>query len=144
GEKDSNIVNEFGCLTGDIEKGFAESEVIVEDRFEIPFIDHAYLEPEAGISWLDDYGTINIRVCSQVIEHFRDVAEVLNLPHNKVRYIGTMIGGGFGGKEDITVESFIALLTLKTKKPVRLVYTREESLLAKFSYCFITGNITSG
>jgi len=130
GEKDSNIVNEFGCLTGDIEKGFAESEVIIEDRFEIPFIDHAYLEPEAGISWLDDYGTINIRVCSQVIEHFRDVAEVLNLPHNKVRYIGTMIGGGFGGKEDITVESFIALLTLKTKRPVRLVYTREESLMA--------------
>ena len=129
GEKESNIVNEFGCINGDIKKGFAESEVIIEDRFEIPFIDHAYLEPEAGISWLDEYGTINIRVCSQVIEHFRDVAEVLNLPHNKVRYIGTMIGGGFGGKEDITVESFIALLTLKTKKPVRLVYTREESLI---------------
>jgi len=128
GEKNSNIVNEFGCITGDIDKGFKASEVIIQDRFEIPFIDHAYLEPEAGISWLDDYGTLNIRVSTQVIEHFRDVAEVLNLPHNKVRYIGTMIGGGFGGKEDITVESFIALLTLKTKKPVRLVYTREESL----------------
>jgi len=79
---------------------------------------------------VDDYGTINIRVSTQVIEHFRDVAEELDIPHNKVRYIGTMIGGGFGGKEDITVESFIALLTLKTKKPVRLVYTREESLMA--------------
>jgi len=128
GEKDSNIVNEFGCVTGDTRKAFKESEIIIEDRFEIPFIDHAYMEPEAGISWLDDDGTINIRVSTQVIEHFRDVAEVLKLPHNKVRYIGTMIGGGFGGKEDITVESFIALLTLKTKKPVRLVYTREESL----------------
>ncbi|MEA1940044.1 MAG: xanthine dehydrogenase family protein molybdopterin-binding subunit [Candidatus Caldatribacteriota bacterium] len=130
GERDSNIVNEFGCHNGDVEKGFGESEVIVEDRFEIPFIDHSYLEPEAGISWLDDYGTINIRVSSQVIEHFRDVAEVLNIPHNKVRYIGTMMGGAFGGKEDITVEAFIALLTSKTKKPVRLVYTREESLMA--------------
>lgn len=130
GERDSNTINEFICHNGDTKKGFLESDVIVEDRFEIPFIDHAYLEPEAGIAWLDEDGTINIRVSSQVIEHFRDVAEVLNLPHNRVRYIGTMMGGGFGGKEDITVESFIALLTLKTKKPVRLVYTREESLMA--------------
>lgn len=129
GESNTNIIGEFGCHQGDIEKGFAQADIIIEDTYKAPFVDHAYLEPEAGISWIDDYGILTIRVSTQVIEHFRDVADVLGLPHNKVRYIGTMMGGGFGGKEDITVETYLALLTWKTKKPVRLVYTREESIL---------------
>jgi CO/xanthine dehydrogenase Mo-binding subunit len=53
---------------------------------------------------------------------------VLNLPQNRVRVIGTFVGGGFGGKEDITVESFLALLAYKTGRPVKLTYTREESI----------------
>ena len=130
GEEVTNIVCEFGCNQGDLKKGFAEAEVIIENTYKVPFVDHAYLETESGIAWIDDYDVINIRVGSQVIEHFRDVADVLGLPHNKVRYIGTMMGGGFGGKEDITVETYLALLTWKTKKPVRLVYTREESILS--------------
>ncbi len=129
GENCTNIIGEFGCSQGDIKRGFAEAELIIEDTYKVSFVDHAYLETEGGIAWIDDYGVINIRVGSQVIEHFRDVADVLGLPHNKVRYIGTMMGGGFGGKEDITVETYLALLTWKTKKPVRLVYTREESIL---------------
>jgi CO/xanthine dehydrogenase Mo-binding subunit len=129
GESKSNIIGKFGCHQGDMEKGFAQADIIIENIYKVPFVDHAYLEPEAGISWIDDYGILNIRVSTQVIEHFRDVADVLGLPHNKLRYIGTMMGGGFGGKEDITVETFLALLTWKTKKPVRLVYTREESIL---------------
>jgi CO/xanthine dehydrogenase Mo-binding subunit len=63
------------------------------------------------------------------VEHYKIVAEVLQLPHNKVRVIGSMVGGGFGGKEDISVEIFLALLALKTKRPVKLTYTREESIL---------------
>ncbi|HBY57172.1 MAG TPA: xanthine dehydrogenase [Candidatus Atribacteria bacterium] len=129
GENNSNIIGQFGCSQGDIIKGFAEADIIIEDTYKVPFVDHAYLETEGGIAWIDDYGVINIRVGSQVIEHFRDVADVLGLSHNKVRYIGTMMGGGFGGKEDITVEAYLALLTWKTKKPVRLFYTREESIL---------------
>ena len=130
GENDTNIIGEFGCGQGDIKKGFAEADIVIEDAYQVSFVDHAYLETEGGISWIDDYEVINIRVGSQVIEHFRDVADVLGLPHNKVRYIGTMMGGGFGGKEDITVETYLALLTWKTRKPVRLVYTREESILS--------------
>jgi len=121
GENNTNIIGEFGCHQGDIEKGFAQADIIIKDTYKVPFVDHVYLEPEAGISWIDDYGILTIRVSTQVIEHFRDVADVLGLPHNKVRYIGTIMGGGFGGKEDITVETYLALLTWKTKKPVRLV-----------------------
>lgn len=130
GESDTNIVSHFKIRKGDVEQGFAQAEVVVENTYRVPFVDHAYLEPESGVAWVDADGVINIRVSTQVVEHFRQVAEVLGLPQNKVRVIGTWVGGGFGGKEDITVESFLALLAWKTKRPVKMTYTREESILA--------------
>jgi CO/xanthine dehydrogenase Mo-binding subunit len=128
-EGKSNIITHFEVLKGDVEKGFSEADVIVENTYRVPFVDHAYIEPESGVAWIDENGVITIRVSTQVIEHFRGVADVLKLPHNRVRVIGTYVGGGFGGKEDITVESFLALLTYKTGRPVKLTYTREESIL---------------
>lgn len=125
-----NIVATWKIDKGDVEAGFAEADQIVENTFTMPFIDHAYLEPEAGVAWVDDQNVINIRVCTQVVEHFRSIAQAVGVPHNKVHVQGTMIGGGFGGKEDITVEIFLALLTKATCRPVKLVYTREESILA--------------
>ena len=125
----SNVITHFEVRKGEVEKGFSEAEVIIENTYRVPFVDHAYLEPESGLAWIDENGVITIRVSTQVIEHFRGVADVLRLPHNQVRVIGTYVGGGFGGKEDITVESFLALLTYKTGRPVKLTYTREESIL---------------
>jgi CO/xanthine dehydrogenase Mo-binding subunit len=126
----SNVITHYEVIKGDIEKGFSEADVIVENTYRVPFVDHAYMEPESGVAWIDENGVITIRVSTQVIEHFRGIADVLNLPHNRVRVIGTYVGGGFGGKEDITVESFLALLTFKTGRPVKLTYTREESILS--------------
>ncbi len=125
-----NVVASWKIRRGDVEAGFAEADLVVENTFTMPFIDHAYLEPEAGVAWMDDQAVINIRVCTQVVEHFRSIAEAVGVPHNRVHVRGTMLGGGFGGKEDITVEIFLALLTKATRRPVRLVYTREESILA--------------
>lgn len=130
GEEDTNIIAHFKSHKGDVEKGFSEADVIVENTYRVPFVDHTYLELESGVAWIDDQGVLTIRVSTQVVEHFRGVAKVLGLPENRVRVIGTMLGGGFGGKEDITVESFIALLAWKTGRPVKLTYTREESILA--------------
>jgi CO/xanthine dehydrogenase Mo-binding subunit len=130
GEGESNLVSQFKIRKGDVEAGFAAADVIVENTYRVPYHDHAYLEPESGVAWVDENEVVNIRVSTQVIEHFRTVAEVLGLPQNQVRVIGTWLGGGFGGKEDITVESFLALLALKTRRPVKLTYTREESFLA--------------
>ncbi len=129
GEEESNIICQYRVKKGNVEEGFSQSDMIVENTYRVPFVDHAYLEPESGVGWIDDNGVITIRVSTQVIEHFRGVADVLGLPHNQVRVIGTMVGGGFGGKEDITVESFLALLVWKTKRPAKLTYTREESIL---------------
>ena len=125
-----NIVARWKIRKGDLEAGFAAADVIVENTYRLPFVEHAYLEPEAGVAWVDDRDVINIRVSTQVVEHFRSVARALGVPQNKIRVQGTMVGGGFGGKEDITVEIFLALLAQHTRRPVRLVYTREESILA--------------
>jgi len=125
-----NIVSKYKVRRGNVQAGFEAADLIVENTFTVQFVDHAYLEPESGVAWVDDRGVVNIRVCTQVVEHFRSIALALGLPHNKVHIQGTMIGGGFGGKEDITVEIFIGLLALATRRPVKLTYTREESIMA--------------
>jgi CO/xanthine dehydrogenase Mo-binding subunit len=130
GENESNVICSYKVRKGDIAEGFDLADVIVENTYRVPMVDHAYLEPESGVAWLDDEGVITIRAATQVIEHFRGIADVLGLPHNKVRVIAPMVGGGFGGKEDITVETYLALLVWKTGKPVSLTYTREESIIA--------------
>jgi CO/xanthine dehydrogenase Mo-binding subunit len=114
-----NIVARWKIRKGNAEAGFAEADLIVENT---------YLEAEAGVAWTDERGVINIRVSTQVIEHFRSIARAVGVPQNKIRIQGTMVGGGFGGKEDITVEIYLALLAKHTHRPVRLVYTREESI----------------
>ena len=125
-----NVVARWKIRKGDVEAGFAVADVVVENTFRVPFVDHAYIEPEAGVAWVDERDVINIRVCTQVVEHFRSIARAVGVPQNRIHIQGTMLGGGFGGKEDITVEIFLALLARHTRRPVRLAYTREESIQA--------------
>jgi CO/xanthine dehydrogenase Mo-binding subunit len=129
-EPSGNVISRWKIRKGDVEAGFREADVVVAHTYRTGFIDHAFIEPEAGVGWLDENGVITLRVATQVIEHFRDVANVLGLPHSRVRIIAPYIGGGFGGKEDVTVEVFLGLLVWKTMRPVRLCYSREESILA--------------
>ncbi len=125
-----NVVARWKIRKGDVKAGFAAADLIVENTYRVPFVEHAYLEPESGVAWVDERGVINIRVSTQVMEHFRTIARTLGVPQNRVRVQGAFVGGGFGGKEDITTELFLALLAQHTRRPVRLVYTREESILA--------------
>jgi len=128
GETENNVIMESHINRGDIEKAFAEADIIIENEYRVPAVDHAYLETESGVAWVDDNGVVTLRVGTQVLEHYRTIAKILGLPHTKVRNMGVMMGGGFGGKEDITVESYLALLAYKTKRPVKMVWSREESL----------------
>jgi CO/xanthine dehydrogenase Mo-binding subunit len=129
-EPTGNVISRWKIRKGDVEAGFREADVVVAETYRTGFIDHAFIEPEAGVGWLDENGVVTLRVATQVIEHFRDVANVLGLPHSRVRIIAPYIGGGFGGKEDVTVEVFLGLLVWKTRRPVRLCYSREESILS--------------
>lgn len=123
---DNNIIARWKVRQGNVKDAFKNCDVVVENRYKTQFQEHAHIEPESGVAWIDENGVINLRVSTQVIEQYRDVAHVLGIPESKVRIIGTIIGGGFGGKEDITVEVFLGLLVWKTGKPVKLTYTREE------------------
>ncbi len=129
-EETGNIISRWKVRKGDIGAGFAAADVIVENTYQTPLIDHAFIEPEVGVGWLDEDGVVTIRVATQVLEHYRDVANVLGVPHSKVRLIAPFVGGGFGGKEDVTVEVYIGLLVWKTHQPVRLLYSREESIIS--------------
>lgn len=116
---------------GDVESAIQGADLVVEETYRSQRVDHAYLEPEAGIGWIDSDGVLTLRVATQVIEHAREIAEILELPHSRVRVIASYMGGGFGGKEDMTVEPFIAALVWRTRRPVRMVWSRQESLLAR-------------
>jgi len=144
-----NLLAHWRIARGDLAAAFACAAVVVEGDYATQLVDAAYLEPEAGVAWIDADGVITIRVSTQVIEHFRDVAEALQVPQNRVRVIGAYLGGGFGGKEDVTVEVYLGLLALKTGRPVKMVWTRAESLLARakrhpYRMRYRTGALASG
>jgi len=124
-----NVLRRWHLRKGDVAEGFRQADVVVEHSYRTPFVDHVYIETETGIGWIDAEGVLTLRVSTQVLEHFRDVADVLALPHTRVRLEGAYLGGGFGGKEDVTVECLLGLLVWKTRRPVRLVFSREESFI---------------
>ena len=126
-----NLLAEWNIDAGDVESAFAEADVVIEGEYETQLVDHAYLEPEAGVAWIDDDGVLTLRVATQVVEHYRDVSRILGVPESKVRVIAPYVGGGFGGKEDMTVEPYLALAAARTGRPVRMQWTRNESLLAR-------------
>jgi CO/xanthine dehydrogenase Mo-binding subunit len=132
---DNNVIAAWKLRKGDVDEAFSKADVIVDGVYSTPRQEHAHLEPEAGVAWTDDMGVLNIRYSTQVIEHYRDIAAILGVPESRVRVIGTILGGGFGGKEDMTVEPYLALLAWKTKKPVKMAYTREEMGFARAKRC---------
>jgi len=148
-EDRGNLLIHWKLRQEDVEEGFRRADVIVERTYRTQRVDHAYLEPEAGVAWVDGDGVVTIRASTQVIEHFREIAEILHLPYNKVRVLAPFLGGGFGGKEDMTVEPYVALLAWKTGRPVRMVWSRQESLLARpkrhpFTMRYKTGATSTG
>jgi CO/xanthine dehydrogenase Mo-binding subunit len=128
---EGNLLARWRIARGDLSDGFARAAVVIEGEYETQLVDAGYLEAESGVAWIDSDGVVTIRLSTQVIEHFRDVADALDLPQNRVRVIGTYLGGGFGGKEDVTVEVYLGLLAWRTGRPVKMVWTRQESLAAR-------------
>ncbi|PIX23237.1 MAG: aldehyde oxidase [Deltaproteobacteria bacterium CG_4_8_14_3_um_filter_45_9] len=122
-----NLLLEFHVIKGDVQRGFKEAEVIVEETYTTTWVDHAYLEPDAGISYLDEEGRITV-VCPTQNVHYdqKEMASALSLPLDQVRVIQCATGGGFGGRLDITVQCLLALAVFHLKKPVKIIYSREE------------------
>jgi xanthine dehydrogenase molybdenum-binding subunit len=115
---------------GNIEQGFQDSDLIFEGTYFTPPYDHAFLEPECSIAHIVEDNRIQVIVGSQIPYQDRSqVAASLDIDESQVRITGALIGGGFGGKEDITSQIHAAMLTNVTRKPVKILYNRQESLI---------------
>ncbi len=126
-----NLFTRTTVRKGDLDQGVKESDVIVEETYRTHLMDHMAMETESSLAYMDPTGVLTIITSTQYpYRDRRQIAPALNLSMNKVRVVQAPIGGGFGRKDDITSEIHAGLLALKTQRPVRLVYTRRDSLIA--------------
>ena len=131
-EEKENLLQEFHFEKRSVEKGFLESDLILEDIFSVPMVDHLYMETEAGVSYWDG-DILTVEAGTQNPFHDREeICRSFGLPLEKVRVKTPLVGGGFGGKDGHTVQLFLALVTIKTKKPAKLVFSREESITTSY------------
>jgi len=126
-----NLLKHIKVRKGDMDAGFAKADLILEHTFHTAITDHAFLEPECSIAVPREDGRMEIYVGSQIPYQDRtQVARVLGWPEEQVRIIGQLMGGGFGGKEDVMGQILAAMLANASRRPVKLLFDRHESLIA--------------
>lgn len=126
----NNILAQYRIRRGDVDSVWDDCAVIVEDTYVTTWQEHAYLQPEAGLSYIDDEGRVTVVVAGQWNhEDLWQINHALGLPEEQVRVIYPAIGGAFGGREDMSVQIVLALATWKLQRPIKTIWTREESIL---------------
>lgn len=129
-EKGSNIFCHYRIRHGDVEAAFAKCETVVEGYYVTPWQEHAYLQPEAGLGFIDEEGRITVQVAGQwTHEDQEQIAHALQLPKDQIRVIYPAIGGAFGGREDMSVQIVLALAAWKLKRPIKVIWNRDESIV---------------
>ncbi len=134
-DKGSNVFCRYRIRKGEVEKAFQEADVIVEGVYQTPAQEHAYLQPEAGLGYIDEEGRVTVIVGGQWTHEDQDqIAHALGLPLDKVRVIYPAIGGAFGGREDMSVQIVLALAAWRLhqrgiNRPVKIIWSREESII---------------
>src|SRR5258708_7698367 len=128
--REGNVLVRGRVACCDVEQAFSEADFQVDGGYETGVAEHAYIEPEAGFARrVGD--TIEIQACTQSPYMDRDdIAKILGIPSQKVRIIPTAVGGGFGSKLDLSVQPFVALAAWKLDRPVRMLYSRTESIIS--------------
>jgi selenium-dependent xanthine dehydrogenase len=125
-----NLLKEINVERGDVQHGFEAAEMIFENTYTTPTMEQAFLEPECSIARPTEEGRFEVYVGSQLPCADRDqIAACLGVPPSEVRVVGTVIGGSFGGKEDIAGQIHAALLAQATGRPVKLLFDRQESIV---------------
>lgn len=116
---------------GDLEKTFADCDIVLERTYHVPAVNQAMMETFRTTCYLDTYGRLVVFSSTQIVYHVRRIiANALGIPKHKVRALKPRIGGGFGAKQTVVTEIFPAFVTWMTKKPSKIIYTREESQIA--------------
>ena len=133
-DRENNILHHNRIRKGDVEAGFAEAAVVIETEYRTPAQEHAFLQPEAGLAYIDDEGRVTVEVAGQwVHEDQGQIAHALDLPVDKVRVKYPAIGGAFGGREDMSVQIVLALAAWRLHargidRPIKIIWSREESI----------------
>lgn len=126
----SNVLLHVPIRKGDLAQGFAQAAVILEETFSTSWQEHAYLQPDAGIAFIDEQGRVVIETAGQWLhEDRRQIALTLQLPEEQIVVRYATIGGAFGGREDLAVQHLLALAAWKLRRPVALVWNRAESII---------------
>lgn len=127
---DSNICVHYKIRKGNVEEGFAKADAIVESEYHTPVQEHAYLQPEAGLAYIDEDGRITVACGGQwTHEDQHQVAHALGMPNENIRVIYHAVGGAFGGREDMSVQIVLALAAWKLQRPVKIIWSRQESII---------------
>ncbi len=125
-----NLLSETVIKRGDAAVALADAAFVVKNRYITPPTEHAFMEPESALAVPNEGGGLTVYVASQsVYDDLHGLAAILDMPAEKVRVVSKLVGGGFGGKEDLSVQHHAALLARKTQKPVKLTLSRQESIL---------------
>jgi CO/xanthine dehydrogenase Mo-binding subunit len=126
----NNAMCHYRIRKGDMEAAWAQAEVIVEGEYQTGYQEHAYLQPEAGVGYIDEAGRVTIVVAGQWTHEDREqVSHALGLPEDEVRIIYPAIGGAFGGREDMSVQIVLGLAAYYLRRSVKILWSREESIL---------------
>jgi len=134
-DKDDNIYKYLRIRKGDIEDGFAKADVIVESVYHTPVQEHAYLQPEAGVAYIDDQDRVTVAAAGQwAHDEQKQIAHALGLERDQIRIIHPAIGGAFGGREDLSIQVVLALAVFRLRdegilRPIKIVWSREESII---------------
>jgi len=134
-DRDSNIFCHYQIRHGDVDEAFKHCDVIVEGEYHTPVQEHVYLQPEAGVAYIDSEDRVTVVVAGQWTHEDREqIAHALDLPEKKVRVVYPAIGGAFGGREDMSVQIVLALAAMRLHergidRPVKNVWSREESII---------------
>lgn len=128
-DKPNNILVHYRTRLGDMDAGWAQADVIVEGEYATGYQEHAYLQPEAGIGYIDEQGRVTVVVGGQWTHEDQDlICHALQLPHEDVRVIYPAIGGAFGGREDMSIQIVLALAVSRVRRPIKTIWSREESI----------------
>ena len=127
----SNLLTRIPIRKGDVEAGFNAADVVLEGEFTTTWQEHAFLQPEAGVAYIDEAGRVVIETAGQWLhEDRKQIAQMLGLPEEQVVVRYASIGGAFGGREDLSVQHLLALAAWKLQRRVGIVWSREESITA--------------
>ena len=133
-DNESNVIAHYRIRKGEA-AAIDNAHIIVEGEYRTPMQEHAFLQPEAGIAYVDDQGLVTVEVAGQWVHEEREqIAHALGLPEEKVRVIHPAIGGAFGGREDISVQIVLALAAYRLHqngipRTVKIIWDREESMI---------------